>query len=441
VVTGRRSIGKTTLLREFCKGKDTIFFSAKEESRKLSLESFSKTLNEHIGYACSSGTFESFEALFDEIYRIYKNKKMIVVIDEFPYVANADKSLMSTLQHLIDHKFKTTDMFIIICGSSISFMDKKVLAYKAPLYGRRTGQIRLKANSFKDSIKYIPNFSNEHKVIAYSIVGGTPKYLQLLNDNKSIKQNLLSNFIDPFGNLHEEPITVLKQELREPKLYNSIIEAIATGYTKINEISTKIGEEKDKTSKYIGQLVELDIVSKETPVTEDQKSKKTIYSLNDDMFKFWYRFVYKNLGSIGVISQDVLYQETIEPYLNDYAGNTFESICKEHMLALNKTTHLPFPFLKIGRWWGSNPKTRSEVEIDFIAFNNNKAYFVECKWRNQKTGVRELSDLITKSELFNQFTERFYVLYSKSGFNEELTTLANNEPAVMLYDLDDIINA
>jgi len=343
VMIGRRRIGKTKLLREFCKDKDGIFFSAKEESKKLSIDTFSKILNEYLGYPNSSSSFENFEALFEEIYTRFKDKRMIIVIDEFPYVANADKSLMSTLQHLIDNKFKDTKMFFIICGSSISFMEKKVLSYKAPLYGRRTGQIRLKASPFKDSIKYIPNFNNEQKVIAYSIMGGTPKYLELLDDRKSIKQNIMTNFIDTFGSLFEEPINLLKQELREPTLYNSIIEAIATGYTKINDIATKIGEEKDKTAKYISQLIELQIVNKEVPVTEEKNSKKTIYSLTDDMFKFWYKFVYKNLDSIEVINKDVLYKEAIEPYLNDYTSKTFEVICKEHMQTQNINLRIALP--------------------------------------------------------------------------------------------------
>ncbi|MCL2311904.1 MAG: ATP-binding protein, partial [Firmicutes bacterium] len=293
-------------------------------------------------------------------------------------------------------------------------------------------------SSFKDSMKYMPNFSNEQKVIAYSIMGGTPKYLELLDDKKSIKQNITNNFIDTFGSLFEEPINLLKQELREPTLYNSIIEAIATGYTKINDIAMKIGEEKDKTAKYIGQLIELQIVNKEIPVTEENNSKKTIYSLADDMFKFWYKFIYKNIASIGIIDKDVLYTEAIEPYLNDYVGKTFEAICKEHMQTKNKNLELPFPFLKIGRWWGNNRKTKSEEEIDLVAFNKNKAYFVECKWRNQKTGIRELNDLKRKSELFNEFTNNIYVLYSKSGFDKELIELVKNDSTVMLYDLDDI---
>jgi len=438
VMIGRRRIGKTTLLREFCKNKNAIFFTAKEESKKSSINNFSKTLNEYLGQPNSSSSFESFETLFEEIYIRFKDKKMIIVIDEFPYVANADKSLMSTLQHLIDNKFKKTKMFFIFCGSSISFMEKKVLSYKAPLYGRRTGQIRLKANSFKDSMQYIPKFNNEQKVIAYSIMGGTPKYLELLDDKKSIKQNIITNFIDTFGSLFEEPINLLKQELREPTLYNSIIEAIAIGYTKLNDISIKIGEEKDKTAKYISQLIELQIINKEIPVTEEKGSKKTIYYLTDDMFKFWYKFVYKNLASIGVISNDILYSEAIEPYLSDYVAKTFEDVCKEHLQTKNINLQLPFPFLKIGRWWGNNPKTKSEEEVDFLAFNKNKAYFVECKWRNQKTGISELNDLKRKSELFNQFTDKHYVLYSKSGFNKELTELAKKDNKIMLYDLDDV---
>ena len=227
VMYGRRRVGKTRLLEEFCKNKNHIFFSAKEESKKLSLDTFSKTYNEYMQNN-ELRPFKDFEALFEQIYIKFKDERLIVVIDEFPYVANADKSLMSTLQHLIDHKFKDSKIFFIFCGSSISFMEYKVLAYKSPLYGRRTGQMKILPISFKDSLAYMQNFSNEDKINAYSIMGGIPHYLNTLNDKASISENITENFFNLSSFLSQEPENLIKQELREPAIYNSVIEAIAT---------------------------------------------------------------------------------------------------------------------------------------------------------------------------------------------------------------------
>ena len=194
---------------------------------------------------------------------------------------------------------------LILCGSSMSYMEDHVLAYKAPLYGRRTAQMKLLPFSFEETCRYFTNFSAEEKALAYGIVGGTPQYLLQMNDRISIEENIKKMYLNPTSSLFEEPINLLKQEVREPAIYTAIITAIATGASRMSEISTKVGEDTNVCSIYLKNLVSLGIVQKEIPYGE-KASKKSIYSIDDNMFRFWYRFVLENTSMIDASGRKYL---------------------------------------------------------------------------------------------------------------------------------------
>lgn len=438
VIRGRRRIGKSTLIKEFCKNKkDVILYLAQERNKADSLLLFSKVVNQ---YLKNSATYQDFQDLFIDIFEKSKEKRIILVIDEFPYLANADKSIMSILQNLIDEYKDKSKLYLIICGSSISFMENEVLAYKAPLYGRCTGQMKIEQLYYSDMKEFFKSYTNEQKIILYSIFGGIPAYIETINQNETVEKNIIDNLMEINSFLYEETDTLLKEELREPATYNSIIGAIANGASKINEISTKIGMEKDKVAVYLQKLIYLQIVKKENPITDKALSKKSIYSLNDNLFKFWYRFIANNKALIEFNDdKDSVFKTIIEPNLNDYIGHIFEDICKDYMLLHINTDKIPFVFNQIGRWWGTNNITKTEEEIDIIAFtNDNKnAFFVECKWKNEKIGMSVLNELIRKSELLPQFQNKFYGIFSKSGFTKELQEYAVKNH-IYLYSLNDL---
>lgn len=442
VIRGRRRVGKSTLLKEFCKDKkNVIFFTAQETTKKENLELFSKQIN---NYFKNNATYTNFQDLFTDIFEESQKKKIILVIDEFPYLAKSDKSIMSKLQNVIDKYNEDSKMFLILCGSSVSFMEDKVLAYKAPLYGRSTGQMKIEPFFLKDAKKYFENYNDIDKVITYSVFGGIPAYLKYINPRKNIKYNIIENFFDSDNLIYDEPNNLLKEELREPAIYNSIINAIATGSSKLNEISTKTGIENAKTVVYIKKLIELEIIKKEKPITEKENNKKSIYIINDNLFKFWYKFIVQNKTSIEFnYNKEELYDEIIKPYLEDFTGKIFENICKEFFLNnISSKDKIPFTFNQIGRWWGTNPKIKQEEEIDLIMYTNDykKACFVECKWRNEKIGLDILNDLIRKSEMLNQFNKKYYAICSKSGFKKELIEYTKEHENIRLYGLEEIVN-
>lgn len=439
VIYGRRRIGKTELIKQFIGDKKAIYFMGIESNAKLNLENLSKGILEFNTGIRSETTFASFQAALEHVFRLAEKERIILAIDEYPYVARASKSLASTLQRLIDQYKDHSKLMLILCGSSMSYMEDHVLAYKAPLYGRRTAQIKLLPFDFEETCRYLSGMSGEDKALIYGAVGGTPQYLLQINNKLSVEANIKSTYLNPISFLYEEPINLLKQEVREPALYTAIITAIATGASRMADISTKVGEDTSVCTAYIKNLISLGIVQKETPYGE-KGSRKTIYSIADNMFRFWYRFVLENSSIIARGADDLAYKR-IAPYFADYMGKVFEDISMQYLWKLLLTGKSPIEFTSLGHWWGSDPKAKSQAEIDIMGEQDkNTALFAECKWTNEKVDLGVLETLIRRSELFAYQNVHLF-LFSKSGFTKGCIDKAAALGNVSLVTYADILDA
>lgn len=436
VIYGRRRVGKTALISEFTKDKDTIFFTGVETNAKQNLDNFSRCVMEYNTGIAVNTFFPNFQAALEHVFNLSQNKRIVLVIDEYPYVARASKSLASTLQLLIDKNKDSSKLFLILCGSSMSYMEDQVLAYKAPLYGRRTAQFKIKPFDFFEACSYFTKLSNIDKALAYGIVGGTPQYLMLLDDNLSIEENIKNTYLNPSSSIFEEPNNLLKQEVREPAIYNAVITAIATGASKMNEISNKIDEDTSVCATYIKNLITLGIIKKESPYGE-KTSRKTIYSIEDNMFRFWYRFVPENASIISRGAAELAYKR-ISPELPSYMGGIFEEICKQYLWKLLLEGRCAVNFSDIGCWWGTNPKTKAQEEIDIIGTDKNSALFGECKWTNEKVDLNVLETLVERSNLFNYKKTQFY-LFAKTGFTKGCIDRAIEMGNVALVVYEDML--
>lgn len=436
VIYGRRRVGKTALISEFTKNKDTIFFTGIETNAKQNLDNFSRCIMEYNTGIAADSSFASFQSALEYVFELAKTKRIVLVIDEYPYVARASKSLASTLQFLIDKNKDSSKLFLILCGSSMSYMEDHVLAYKAPLYGRRTAQFKLKPFDFFEACGYFTNFSDFDKALAYGIVGGTPQYLMQLDDHLSIEENIKNTHLNPNSSIFEEPNNLLKQEVREPAIYNAVITAIATGCSKMNEISNKIDEDTSVCATYIRNLITLGIVKKESPYGE-KSSRKTIYSIEDNMFRFWYRFVPENTSIISRGATDLAYKR-IASELSSYMGGVFEEICKQYLWRLLLEDKCAVNFSDIGRWWGANPKTKSQEEIDIIGTDKDTALFAECKWTSEKVDLGVLETLIERSTLFS-FKKKHFYLFAKTGFTKGCINKAVEMGNVTLVVYEDML--
>lgn len=250
VIYGRRRVGKTALINEFCNDKKTIYFSALNATSQENLRMLSKAIwNCKNPDMINAPEYRSYEDAFEEIGYMGQKERIIFVIDEYPYLAKAEESISSRLQHLIDHAWSDSKIFLVLCGSSMSFMEYQVLGYESPLYGRRTAQFKIESLTYKETAMFNPGLSLEDNAMVYGITGGVPHYINKLDVRGDVDEALLDNLFDRSSYLYEEPENLLKQELREPAVYNTIITAIAGGATRMNEIVTKTGVESGRERK------------------------------------------------------------------------------------------------------------------------------------------------------------------------------------------------
>lgn len=428
VIYGRRRIGKTSLINEFLKDKKAIYYVALEENAEDNLKRFSDAIS--IFKNTDQGgkeKFANFEECFKEITRLAQKQRVILVIDEFPYLAKAYPTISSMLQSYIDHEFKETNLFLILCGSSMSFMERQVLGYQSPLYGRRTLALKLEPFKLSEAHEMLPKLSKEDAFIINTVCGGVPQYLSYMSDSMSVADNIKKNFLSKSGRLFDEPNNLLQQELRDPTSYNSIINAIASGASKHSKIAQSAHLQTGPLTTYLNNLIDLGIVEKKLPVTEQKKSKSKniVYRICDGMFRFWYTFVGKQTDLIERGLTDLAWTK-VQKNLSDFMEPEFEKYSQDFMWSQDMNEKIvPNPFIHLGNWWGTDKRTHQQVELDIVGFSDDErdGYFGECKWKNEPISRSVLEKLITNSEIF-KYPLKHYYLFSKSGFTDSCQELA-----------------
>ncbi len=427
VLYGRRRVGKTTLMDRFTQGKQTLFYTAKEQSPALNLRDFSRTLFGCFDNTAGLAPFESWSDAFAFLAARTQeaDHRLVFVFDEFPYAALADPSLPSTLQIAIDHSFKNTNIMLVLSGSNEGFMESKVLGSKSPLYGRRTAQIKLQPFDYYDASAMIPSTTDSvERVRYYATFGGTPYYLSQIDDAISYEENVAHLFFDRSGVFFEEPIMLLRQELREPAYYNSILYAIASGETIPKRIAERAGVEPSTTGKYLKTLEDLGLITRDVPFGDDpRRSKKGLYRLKDPFFAYWYRFVGPNIGAIEAgAGHAVARQIASGSDLTTFIGKMFERVCLQYLARANAEGKLPLLATSFGSWWGTDPHKKEQTDIDAIAANaqEKKIIVAECKWRNEFNVSRTIDNLHDRSDLIDGYEQRWLYLFTKKPIAEKI---------------------
>lgn len=428
---GRRRVGKTELLTQFIKDKNALFFVAEETTSLLNLKKLSSIYSEFIDVP--SVLFQTWEEFFISIVKLAQKERIILIIDEFPYLSEHDSSFLSKFQYIVDHMLRDENIMIVLCGSSISFMER-ALSEKSPIFGRITGQLFLKPFKYYDAMKMVPNLEASDRLRAYFILGGIPEYLRFFNQSKSLNALITTYLLDSSESLFNTPNNLLKQELRNPSVYNAILESASSGATKPNEIMTKIGVAPAVGQKYLQTLMDLHLLEKISPVA-NQNRRKSIYRVSDHLFEFIYRFAYKYRSQIEAGNGGLIYNKYVEPRLQTYFGTKFEVICLEYIEVLNSKGMLPDFYLEIGKWWGGNKVSKTETEIDILCVNDESGLYGECKFRNEALGMAILDNLQNKSLLIPK-KHMHYFLFSKSGFTDELKAYSKTVNNISLVDLD-----
>ena len=438
VMYGRRRVGKTTILQEFAKHYHSIFFPAREKNDALNLEDFSKVIQYHFDKNFIA-SFQSWEDAFNYIGSKV-SERTAIIIDEFPYIIEENPSVKSILQHAIDHSWKNKNIFLILCGSSISIMETDVMGRKSPLHDRQTSSLEIKPFDYLESSIFFPNYSNEDKLLAYGILGGVPRYLEAFDPNISIEKNIASKIIRNGSYLHEEPDNLLKAELRETNVYSSILSAIANGRNKIIDIANFIHEDRTKVAKYLITLQTLRLIVKRIPCGAPETSKKSIYIIKDQFFKFWFRYEFTNNSYYAMLGANDASKEIMDD-ISNLMRDAFEEICKEYIIRLAKKRMLPFIPYHLGKWWGTNPIIKAQDDVDLLAIDRfgKKAIFIECKFTSHPMPYDEYEDLVIASKAFEKIEEKHFWFISKSGYTDSVIKQAKKDNAVLL-SIDDLFN-
>lgn len=421
VIYGRRRIGKTTLLRQFCQGKKSVFFTAIKSTPKRNIDLFGKCVLNALEPEMRLTSFQSFDALCSFLGEQSKNERVIVVIDELPYMVKKDDSITSMLQKYIDEEWQFGKMFFIVCGSSVSFMEDEVLSEKSPLFGRRTMQIKLSAFHYDQTAQFLPSWPAIDQAVAYGITGGIAKYLSLLDERKTLDENIISLFFSKTGYLYEEADNLLTQEFRDVDGYSRVIETIAAGSNQVQGIADKSGISAQNVLHLLKNLVETGIVERQQAITEEYNKKKVQYVLSDEMLRFWYRFIPDAIEAIEIGKGDIYYYRNVKPNLYSFMGNVFEKMCRQYTLKAGITGEFQCTITRVGTWWGTNPEKKTETDIDVVGLNpgNKQAIIGECKFRHEITDKKAYDSLVERHSLLHQnYRVVQYLLFSASGFSD-----------------------
>ena len=438
VLYGRRRVGKTELLARFCEGKRAVFFVSDLGSEISLRTTLSSAINAIIfgpGQMVDA-VYSSWEALFQALGQAAQKERLVVVLDEFPYMVTAHPPLASILQKSWDQTLKNSQIMLILCGSYIGMMEETVLGYQAPLYGRRTAQYLLEPLQFKDARLFYPSFPNEDQIRAYAVYGGTPAYLHTIDPNKTLNENIQDNILTRGSYLYDEVRFILQQELREPRNYFAILQAIAAGKTRLNEIKQATG--LDGATAYLDTLQQLHLIERLVPVTETQpqKSRRGIYRLKDNYLRFWFRYVHPNRSQLERGGTYPILENQVLPEIDHFSSLAFEEICQQYFWQNGLSEKLSFLPDNIGRWWSANE------EIDLVVVGEKDAVLVECKWSSQPIGTNILADLERKASVVQQeLGERKiqFALCSRSGFTPQLIESLTKRSDTLLLDLSQIL--
>lgn len=433
VIYGRRRVGKTALILRFMSGKGGVYLLARETSALENLRRFSERLADHFGdEVLRRNPLRTWDALFEYLARRAERSRLVVAIDEFPYLVKGSPELPSVLQEYLDLRFPETGLFLIVCGSSVGMMEK-LLGYKSPLYGRRTAQLKVTPLRFPKVREFFPRYGWRELVEVYGILGGTPAYLREFSDDLTVEQNLLERYLRPDSILYADALFVLREELEEPRNYFAVMEAVARGKTTLGEIVNEVGLERGTVGKYLSVLRDLGLVRREVPVTESWKSRRGRYYVEDPYFAFWFRFVHPNSDLIESGDVDAALRAILRDF-SGYMGWVFELVAREVLSELNRRGRLPVRFTRVGRWW------RGGEEVDLVALNpeTREALLVEVKWAD--LGVGEAQRIVgrLKSVEIPRLADytRYYGLLARGVERGVRGALRGESLVVDLSDLD-----
>jgi hypothetical protein len=439
VVYGRRRVGKSRLLKEAAIGRVMIYFQASRETTALNTEAFKERIAAALGPSPVLAGLSDWSSILHYVATIAADHpQLIVILDEFSYLCDGDPSLPSVIQKFWDSDApKDGNLKLVLCGSIISSMEG-LLAERNPLYGRQSGVFDIRALPMRDAVTFFPQYDAESQLMAYAVFGGVPYYLEACDPTVSLRENIVALVLSTNGRLVDEPNYLLQSELREVRVYASIVHAIADGCRDSNSIKNRVFGAKDDSSisGYLNRLTSMRIIRPARSMDADPRARNTRYAIDDQLVGFWNRFVRPNLSSVALGFGEQVFEHQVEPYLSDFMGIAFEDICREH-LRRHAQEFLSAPAQEVGQVWDSN------FDIDVIGrLLDGTTVYGECKWWKSEVGENILDQLIERSKRTSygkDAARKEYLLYSRIGFTNDLRRRARTDSAIHLLSTTDLL--
>lgn len=427
VLWGKRRVGKTELIKQFMSGKPHIYFLGESTSEPQQIRHFSEALAAFFkDPLLETRGFAGWEEALR--YLAARKEKILLAIDEFPYLIESSRAIPSLFQKAWDEHLSKSPLHLILLGSSISMMEEDVLGLRSPLFGRRTGQWRVDPLSFVSAALFRKNRSFEDRFSHYAVAGGVPAYWLQFDNKAGFWENVRHRILTKGQPLYEEVEFILREELREPRYYFALLQAIAQGKRKLAEIVNATGIPQPSANKYLGVLGDLKIVEREVPVTEKApaKSKRGYYRMVDEFFRFWFRYVFPYRADLELGNVDSVLGR-IRASWPDHLGSVYETVARE---AIWDHRDRLFPFTAAGRWWNKG----EEIDIVAVHPESDSILFGEAKWTARPLGIDILDKLKEKAKSVVWGTAKrkeVYALFSKAGFTDALLKMSEKGEVIL----------
>ena len=433
LIYGRRRVGKSELVKQAVKesGIKSFYYECKQVAEASNVQSICEVVSEVQGLPVLG--FTSFEKLMDYIFTLAKEENIVFILDEYPYLRENTKGLDSILQSLIDKYRETSKLKLIILGSYVDIM-RSLLEHSNPLFGRIDLVIDLKQMDYFESAMFYPDLSDEDKVRIYSVFGGIPYFNRLIDDKKTVKENIIDLIASPGARLENEVSMYLNAEISKMVNANEVFEALARGFSKYSDILSQSHVSSGPTLvDVLEKLIRMEVVEKKAPINDEGNKKKTGYYICDNLSLFYFRYIFKYSSQLKIMDTDVFYDKYIkDDFEGDYVPHKFEEICRQYLIRQNKLGKIEPVLEKIGKYYYDDPKTHTNGEFDVVTQDAIGYVFYEAKFRKGKISKEVIDEEIrqVKSSSLDCYK---YVFFSRAGFTEEETDEVKHIELSRLY--------
>jgi len=423
ILYGRRRVGKTRLLTHWIETSQVraLYWVAEPTSAFDQLRSFSQALYNFANPglpAPDDFSYASWAQAFQQMAALAQSERLVVFIDEFTYLLAAESGLAGILQNTWDHLFKQSNLFLVISGSHIGMMERHLLSYQAPLYGRATALLKLLPLPFAETRHFFPRYRPDERVAVYAMMGGIPAYWERFNPQISVDNNIRRQFLTSNALLQDEPRLLLQDFITDAHNYVAILRAIAYGKRTPKEIAGYTGLEEKHVPAFLARLVDTGFVERRVSVTASPAARSGRHAITDPYLRFYFRFLARRQAQLALGIQEQALEE-IKRHLLDFIGTyTWEELCREWLLRSTAMGKLPFLPDQVGSAWSK------QAQVDVVGINSMEKTLLlgECKWSPQVMGCPVLSELVEKTAAILPHPEQwriYYLGFARSGWTAE----------------------